>query len=113
MITHIVLFTPKPELSEHDRQALIAALQRAIDGIPTIRRASIGQRFTLGRPGYESLMREHYEYAAIFEFDSEADLIAYLDHPAHQELGQRLFMSASAVLAYDYRAADSLPGKQP
>jgi hypothetical protein len=47
-------------------------------------------------------MAEHYEYSAILEFDSEADLHAYLDHPAHADLGKMLFTSAEAVLAYDF-----------
>ena len=102
MISHVVLFRPKPTLSDEERTALIMSLQRAVDGIPSIKRARIGKRLLLNRPGYETLMAEHYEYSAILEFDSESDLRAYLDHPAHAELGQRLFMSAAAVLAYDF-----------
>jgi hypothetical protein len=102
MIRHIVLFRPKATLSDAERDALIAALQHAVNDISFIRHASIGRRLKLNRPGYESLMREHYEYAAIFEFESEANLRGYLDHPAHDELGRRLFASADAVLAYDF-----------
>jgi len=102
VIAHVVLFRPKPTLSDDERKALITSLQHAVDGIPTIARASIGRRILLNRPGYESLMREDYEYAAILEFTSDADLRAYLDHPAHAELGARLFTSAAAVLAYDF-----------
>ena len=68
--------------------------------------ASIGKRLLLNRPGYETQMAEHYEYSAILEFDSEADLRAYLDHPAHDELGKLLFASAESVLAYDFIEAD-------
>ena len=102
MIAHVVLFRPKATLSADDRQSLVAALQHAVEGIPSITRASIGKRLLLNRPGYETLMAEHYEYAAILEFASETDLRAYLDHPAHAELGVRLFKSADTVLAYDY-----------
>jgi hypothetical protein len=102
MISHVVLFRPKPALSEADRDKLIAALQRAVSGIPSIRRSTIGKRILLGREGYETQMAEHFEYSAILEFDSEADLRAYLDHPAHVELGRRLFTAAEAVLAYDF-----------
>ena len=102
MIQHVVLFKPKASLSAADREALVAALRRAVEGIPMIRRAVIGKRILLGRTGYETLMAEHYEYSAILDFDSEAALGAYLDHPAHQELGLRLFTAAEAVLAYDF-----------
>lgn len=109
MITHIVLFRPKPTLTDSERASLINSLQAAIDSIPCLRKASIGRRTKLNRPGYETQMTEHYEYSAIFEFDSEADLRAYLDHPAHQELGKRLFSSAESVLAYDF--SDLAPGE--
>jgi hypothetical protein len=102
VISHVVLFRPKATLTESERDALIAALRHAVSGIPTIRHATIGQRVLLNRPGYETHMAEHYEYSAILEFDSEADLRAYLDHPAHVDLGTRLFTAADAVLAYDF-----------
>lgn len=73
-----------------------------MQGIPQIRHAAIGKRILLNRPGYETLMAEHFEYSAILDFESEADLRAYLDHPAHEELGRLLYSCADAVLAYDF-----------
>ena len=105
-ISHIVLFRPRPSLTREQRQIMVTALQGAVEGIPQIKRATIGKRLLLNRPGYETQMAEHYEYSAILEFDSEADLRAYLDHPAHNELGRLLFTSAEAVLAYDF---DNVP----
>jgi hypothetical protein len=102
MISHVVLFRPKPTLTTDERTALIQSLRDAVSGIPSIKRTRIGKRILLNRPGYEAQMAEHYEYSAILEFDSETDLRAYLDHPAHVDLGRRLFMSADAVLAYDF-----------
>lgn len=106
MITHIVLFRPRATLSEGERQSLVAALRKAVEGIPAIRRSTVGKRVLLGREGYETQMAEHFEYSAILEFDSEADLHAYLDHPSHVELGRRLFDCAEAVLAYDFMTVD-------
>ena len=102
MISHVVLFRPRATLTADERDQLVAALRRAVEGIPQITRVAIGKRLLLNRPGYETMMVEHFEYAAVLEFASEADLLAYLDHPAHVELGQRLFTSAEAVLAYDF-----------
>ena len=102
MISHVVLFRPKASLSGGERQALIAAVQQAVSGIPSIKRTTIGKRVLLNRPGYETQMTEHYEYSAILEFETEADLRAYLDHPSHAGLGRLLFTSADAVLAYDF-----------
>jgi hypothetical protein len=105
MISHVVLFRPKATLSASERSTLIESLKAAVSGIPTIKRTTIGKRLLLNRPGYETLMAEHFEYSAILEFDSETDLRAYLDHPAHVELGRLLFTTADAVLAYDFVSA--------
>jgi hypothetical protein len=102
MISHIVLFRPRATLSVAEREALVASLTAAITGIPSIKRATVGRRILLNRPGYETQMAEHFEYSAIIEFDSEADLRAYLDHPAHLDLGRLLFTAAESVLAYDF-----------
>ena len=102
MISHVVLFRPRGTLTVTERATLIEALRAAVSGIPSIKRATIGKRILLNRPGYETQMAEHFEYSAILEFDSEADLRSYLDHPAHVSLGRLLFTAADAVLAYDF-----------
>ena len=104
MISHVVLFRPRATLTTGERAALIESLKSAVTGIPAIKRTTIGKRILLNRPGYETAMAEHYEYSAILDFDSEADLRAYLDHPAHNNLGRLLFTAAEAVLAYDFVA---------
>ena len=101
-----MLFRPRAALPAGERDALIASLKAAVTGIPSIKRTTIGKRILLNRPGYETQMAEHYEYSAILEFDSESDLRAYLDHPAHTSLGRLLFTTADAVLAYDFVATD-------
>lgn len=102
MIFHVVLFRPRPTLTAEERAALIESLKRAVTGIPTIKRTTIGTRILLNRPGYETQMAEHFEYSAILEFESEADLRAYLDNPVHNNLGRLLFAAAEAALAYDF-----------
>jgi hypothetical protein len=104
VISHVVLFRPRPTLSAEERTALIEALKAAVSGIASLKRTSIGTRILLNRPGYETRMAEHFEYSAILEFDSEADLRDYLDHPAHTALGRLLFTMADAVLAYDFKS---------
>jgi len=106
VISHIVLFRPRATLTAEQRRTLVNALRAAVEGISEIKRATIGKRILLNRPGYEALMAEHYEYSAILEFESEADLRAYLDHPSHNDLGKLLFTSAEAVLAYDFLSAN-------
>lgn len=104
MVAHVVLYQPRPDLTADERARLDAALSAAIEGIPSIRRVTIGERLRLGTI-YESLMSVDYTYAAIFEFDDEAGLRAYLDHPAHRELGELFYSCSTSALAYDYTVA--------
>ncbi|MGE3276036.1 MAG: Dabb family protein [Vicinamibacterales bacterium] len=98
---HIVLLRPRQGLSAEDRDRLFTALEHALVNIPMILRARVGRRVTLGRP-YDAQNSQDFPYAAIIEFATEADLRAYLDHPAHSELGQVFFEVAEAALVYDF-----------
>ena len=101
MIAHVVLFRPRPALLTSERLALVDAFVRAVRDIPSIRRCRVGKRITHGR-GYEQLMRENYEYAAVLEFDDVTGLQAYLRHPAHEALAERFFAAFEIALMYDY-----------
>jgi hypothetical protein len=105
MIAHVVLFQPRADLSAADREAFAASFERALTGIPEVRRARVGERVNLGRQ-YDQQNARDFSHAAIIEFDSEADLRAYLEHPAHQELGQRFYQAAEAALVYDFALHD-------
>ena len=107
MIAHVVLFTPKPDLGEAARRALIEALVAAADDIPTIKRFRVGKRVRHGLPGYEQAMRDDYEFAAIVEFENVEGLKIYLAHPSHAIIGQHFTTSASRALAYDYAVVDA------
>ena len=106
MVAHVVLLKPRAALGAEDREALLGAMRDAFTGIAEIRRVRIGKRLLIGR-GYETQMAEHFEYSAIIEFDSEADLRVYLDHPRHLELGKRFFASVDAALVYDFTVVDA------
>ena len=105
MIVHIVLFQPRRDLAAADQRALIDAFTTALREIPSIRRARVGRRQTLGA-GYEARMRVDYQYAALLEFDDPAGLKAYLEHPAHQQLGQRFSGAFEHALMYDFELRD-------
>ena len=102
MIAHVVLFKPRPDLTAEERQGLGEALSTALSTIPSIRRVRVGRRVTQGLRPYEAMMRVNYEYAAILEFDDEAGLRAYMEHPAHEALGARFFAVFEEALMYDY-----------
>ena len=101
MVVHVVLFRPKPGLSESERDAMIRALGAAATEIPTVRRFSVGTRVLHGA-AYEALMAEDFPFAAIIEFDDVAGLQTYLRHPQHEALGQLFYRLQESALAYDY-----------
>ena len=101
MIAHIVMLRPSSTLSPADQTGLLDAMRHAFSSIPEILRARIGRRTVLGRQ-YDALAKEHFEYTAILEFETEATLRTYLDHPAHAELGQRFYQISDAAVAYDF-----------
>ena len=105
MIAHVVLFKPRADLSLDARSQLAASFETALTDIPSIRRARVGRRITHGR-GYEGLMTVDYQFAAVLEFDDEAGLKAYLEHPAHQRLGSKFFEAFEQALIYDFDLAE-------
>ncbi len=107
MIAHVILFSPKPDLSEAERRALLEALVGAAEEIPSIKRFRVGKRVKHWMPGYEQLMREDYEFAAIVEFENIEALKVYLAHPSHAAIGHHFMASASKALAYDYTLVDA------
>ena len=108
MIVHVVLFSPRPDLSAGDRAALLGALDSAAKNIPSIKRLKVGKRVKHSLPGYEQMMRDDYEFAVIIEFDDLEGLKSYLQHPAHADAGHHFTASASKALAYDYEIAESV-----
>ena len=109
MITHVVLFRLKQGLPEDARDALAAALTGATREIPSIRRARVGARVSLGR-AYEQLMTTDYSFAAILEFDDRSGLLAYLNHPTHAQLAQHFYASVEQALTYDFELWESDEG---
>ncbi len=77
MIEHLVLFKFKPGIGRDDRRVIdvVAAMERLPQQIPEIREWVHGFNVT---PDAES-----WDYGLRAVFDSEADLHAYFDHPAH------------------------------
>ena len=107
MIAHVILFSPKPDLTPVARRELLDSLVAASAEIPAIKDFRVGRRVKHGRPGYEQMMRDDYEFAAIIEFDDLEGLTSYLAHPSHEAIGRHFTASAAKSLAYDYTLVDA------
>jgi hypothetical protein len=101
MIAHVILFRPRSDLDTRGQLAVLESFTSAA-AAPSVRSIQIGRRVRHGLPGYESAMREDYEYFAILLFDDLEGLKAYLQDPAHAGAGRHFGASAAAALAYDY-----------
>jgi hypothetical protein len=101
MISHIVLMKPRPDLTSAERDAFVAAFERAIREIASVRNVRIGTRVTHGA-AYEARVPDTADYIAAIDFDDLDGLQAYLRHPAHEELGKRFYEALSSGLAYDF-----------
>ena len=101
MVTHVVLMKPRADLTGGDREALVAAFERALREIPGIRGVRIGRRVTFGA-GYEQTSPNVADFLAAIDFDDLTALQAYLGHPAHEELGMRFGQSLSGAMVYDF-----------
>ena len=101
MVVHVVLFKPRANLPAQERSAFITALERAIREIPTVRGVQAGRRVKFGAT-YEQAAPDAADFLAIIEFENEAGLHAYLQHPVHEELGRRFGEIMGAGFVYDF-----------
>ena len=101
MISHIVLMKPRADLTAAAREAFVAAFERAVREIASVRNVRIGARVVHGA-AYEALAPDTADYIAVIDFEDLDGLQQYLEHPAHEELGKRFYASLSSGLAYDF-----------
>jgi len=104
MVLHVVLFRPRRDITDADRQAMFEAIEAAARGIPEVRMFHVGRRITHGA-AYERLVTEDFPYAALVGFDDLDGLKAYLAHPKHEQLGALFYRLQEAALAFDYDEA--------
>jgi hypothetical protein len=108
VVVHLVLFNPKPTLDKDQLKSFAQTVQAQLRAIPGITRALVGKAIDL-QPSYpRSLGDQTYEYAAIMEFQREEDLLAYLEHPTHRQLGRLFWDACGSTVVMEARMADVL-----
>jgi stress responsive alpha/beta barrel protein len=101
MISHVVLMKPRSDLSKNDRAEFVAAFERALTDIPSVRGVRVGRRVMMGA-SYDALGPDVADYVAIVDFDDQDGLKQYLAHAAHADLGARFYQVLSSALVYDF-----------
>jgi hypothetical protein len=101
MLVHVVLFRPRPDVTDAERDALLDAMREAAAGIESVRGFRIGQHLDPAVP-YVRGGFPAFPWVALLEFEDHAGLQAYLAHPLHRALGERFNAAAEDALIYDY-----------
>jgi len=101
MLIHLVVFKPRPDLTEGERQTFAAAFERAMRDIPSVRGVRVGKRVTHGA-GYEQTAPDTADFVAMIEFEDLSGLQEYLRHPAHEELRTLFHESLAGAMVYDF-----------
>ena len=107
MISHIVLFEPKPDLSSSDVLGFAQQLRAAMTSVPSVRRAMVGRRVDVS-PGHDRNFGDAtYSFSAVVEFDDSKGLIDYLRHPQHAKLGRLFWLHCARTVVLEVEAVDA------
>jgi hypothetical protein len=100
VISHIVLFRPRADVTPAEQRAFVVALEEACRRVPTIRRATIGRSLPSDN-GHD------FPYTAVMEFDDEAGFTAYLAHPLHVPLATLFRQTCAATMVVNAETTDA------
>jgi stress responsive alpha/beta barrel protein len=106
MIVHVVLFTPRADLSDDEASRLSTTLENALAHIPSIQRYKVGRRLRLGT-AYDHAAPLDFHYLVLVECADRDALAKYLEHPHHQALGQLFYSTSAVALAADFETIDT------
>ena len=106
MMTHVVLFTPRPDLSDAQQGELATTLARSLHEIASVRRYQVGRRVKLGTT-YDREAPLDFTFLVVIEFDDQDGLVAYLRHPRHEELGQLFYSTSEHASAADFETVSA------
>ena len=100
MYRHVVMFRFRPGVPPEDIAAIEAAFSALPDQIPSI----VGYEWGLNvsQEGFD----QGFTHCFLVTFKEQADLDAYLPHPAHQAFVERLLptLDEDGVFVFDYAA---------
>ena len=101
MITHVVLFQPRPDITPAEKQELADAVRLACTEAPSVQRFEIARAVDVGAGYSQKVGGSPYEYVAIIEFKDRAGLLSYLNHPTHERLGQLFWKACESTAIID------------
>jgi hypothetical protein len=95
MIKHIVMLKFKPEVSQEQKAELAKTSVGVLGQIPGVKNIIAGRALDIeGKPAYDG--------AVFIDFDDEAKLKAYLEHPVHKAADVQTQSICSDYLVMNY-----------
>jgi len=95
MIRHVVMINFKTEIGEKERDEFCKKSAETLAQIPGTHNVFIGKASEMGKT--------RYCFSLFIDFDDEAALKTYVDHPLHKGVGAKLVSMISDSLISDYR----------
>ena len=108
MIAHVVLFTPRDGLSDHELRLFAREFQSTCRSIPSIRRAAVGPVATFKSFPEPTIGHKPYAAFACIEFDDTEGLAAYMQHPQHADLARLFWDYCESTMFVDAEVGDPL-----
>jgi hypothetical protein len=94
LVDHLVLFTVKSDASADDVADLLSSIRDLRSRVPNVIDLSVGEDFS-GRS-------DPYTHGLFVRFQTPDDLQAYLTHPEHQKVVEKLEAVTEGRLVVDY-----------
>lgn len=94
MVDHLVLFTVKEGASSEQVADLLSSIRDLRSSIPNVIDLSVGENFS-GRG-------EPYTHGLFVRFQTPDDLQAYLKHPEHLKVVEKLEATTEGRIVVDY-----------
>ena len=108
MISHLVLFTPKRDLSADDSRLFAQSIVETFRQVGSLDRATVGRAVDIDAGYQRNFGDKTYEFAAVLEFLDREALLGYLQHQKHQALGRRFWESCESTVVVEVDGADAL-----
>ena len=94
MVDHLVLFAVNDDASAEDVEDLLASIRSLRGSIPNVTDLSVGEDFSGRAKGYT--------HGLFVRLRTTDDLRAYLDHPDHRAVVEKLDALTTGRLVVDY-----------
>lgn len=94
MVDHLVLFTVKDDAPAEDVDDLLSSIRELENSIPNVLDLSVGENFSERARGYT--------HGLFVRLETRDDLQAYLEHPEHRAVVEKLDAVSTGRLVVDY-----------